>query len=262
MIKELFDYLDYIAVEGEEVVEDTPVEDNVETTEPEETPDTEVEEETEPISEFDIDGEKVTLDQIKEWKNSGLRQSDYTKKTQEVANMRKEAEQALEIFNYLKTKPDLVQKLVELDSDNPMQVNKVKETLDPALERVNQIEQKLVLQQIDSELKEITSKDKSVSDLDLLNIANEKHCTVKEAYVIWRGQNLDKILASKEKELKAKIAKEVKDNKGTTKTLITAGDKTVNDNTFGLSETEQSFATKLGMSLEEYSKYKSNKSVW
>ena len=41
---------------------------------------------------FEIDGEEITLSQIKEWKDSGLRQSDYTRKTQEAAELRKEAE--------------------------------------------------------------------------------------------------------------------------------------------------------------------------
>lgn len=35
--------------------------------------------------EIDLDGEKVTLDQIKEWKSGHMRQEDYTRKTQELA---------------------------------------------------------------------------------------------------------------------------------------------------------------------------------
>lgn len=41
---------------------------------------------------FDLDGEKVTAEQIKEWKQGYLRQDDYTRKSQEVAEMRKELE--------------------------------------------------------------------------------------------------------------------------------------------------------------------------
>lgn len=41
---------------------------------------------------FDIDGEEITLSQIKEWKDSGLRQSDYTRKTQDLADQRKSYE--------------------------------------------------------------------------------------------------------------------------------------------------------------------------
>ena len=41
---------------------------------------------------FEIDGEKVSLSTLKEWKANGLRQSDYTRKTQELAQQRKELE--------------------------------------------------------------------------------------------------------------------------------------------------------------------------
>lgn len=56
----------------------------------------ELEEETEEVHEeleeelyFDIDGEEVSLEQLKEWKNNGLMQSDYTRKTQALADERK-----------------------------------------------------------------------------------------------------------------------------------------------------------------------------
>ena len=41
---------------------------------------------------YDIDGEEVSSDQIKEWKSNGLMQADYTRKTQELAESRKEFE--------------------------------------------------------------------------------------------------------------------------------------------------------------------------
>jgi len=41
---------------------------------------------------FDIDGEEITLSQIREWKDGGLRMSDYTKKTTGLADTRKDLE--------------------------------------------------------------------------------------------------------------------------------------------------------------------------
>lgn len=45
---------------------------------------------------YDIDGEEVSASTVIEWKNNGLRQADYTRKTQELAKNRKalEADQA------------------------------------------------------------------------------------------------------------------------------------------------------------------------
>ena len=45
-----------------------------------------------PVKTYDIDGINYTADEIKEWKQNGLRQSDYTRKTQELANQRKQLE--------------------------------------------------------------------------------------------------------------------------------------------------------------------------
>lgn len=79
-----------------DVSEDDTLSDEVDETEVEELESGELaEEETnddEEESYFDIDGEEITLSQIREWKQGGLRQSDYTKKTTEVADTRKALE--------------------------------------------------------------------------------------------------------------------------------------------------------------------------
>lgn len=45
--------------------------------------------------------EKVTLQQLKEWRENGLRQADYTKKTQETAEMRRQAEQVFRAYQQI-----------------------------------------------------------------------------------------------------------------------------------------------------------------
>ena len=63
--------------------------------------------------EFDLgDGEKVKLSQIKEWKDGGLRQSDYTKKTQELSEKRKGLEEMEKFADYLKANPKKLQKVI------------------------------------------------------------------------------------------------------------------------------------------------------
>ena len=62
---------------------------------------------TEPVATpttFNIDGiGEVTADQIKEWKNGNMRQSDYTRKTQDLAKERAEHKDALELYSYLRS---------------------------------------------------------------------------------------------------------------------------------------------------------------
>lgn len=70
-----------------EADEDTNV-DDVESADAED----EAEDEEEELEFIELDGEEVTLDQIRELKKSGLREQDYTKKTQAVAEERKSVE--------------------------------------------------------------------------------------------------------------------------------------------------------------------------
>lgn len=62
----------------------------------------EIEEEAEEVADdfyLDLDGEEVSFSQIREWKQGHMMQSDYTRKTTEVAEQRKAFEQELEAFN-------------------------------------------------------------------------------------------------------------------------------------------------------------------
>lgn len=232
-----------------EPVVETPVEATQEVTE------TPVVEETPEVivpTEYDIDGEKYSLDDIREWRKGNMRQSDYTKKTTELANQRKEAKDALEIYDYLMKKPELVQKLYELDVDNPTEVKNVQEKLDPVARQVQELNQKLLIKDIETELKEITSKDKMVTDVELLELANEMKCPISTAYDIWKGKNLDKILKNNEIELKRSLAEEIKSNATKTKTLISQTDAHNDNGDLGLSEQQIAFAERLGMTKEEY----------
>lgn len=205
---------------------------------------------------YDIDGEQFSLDEIREWRKSGLRQSDYTRKTQEIAKQREEAKEALEVYNYLMSNQELVEKLIELDTENPVQANNTKAKLDPIQKELQDLKTQLKIKDIDSDLNRITSKDKMVTDVELLEIATKSNCDVETAYNIWRGNNLDKIMAQREKELTAKIKSEIEKNQTVTKTLITTGDVAPTVNDYGLSDVEKVFAEKLGMSEEEYATYK------
>lgn len=82
-----------------DVSEEDALSDDIETLDADEVEELEEEESAELDHEdddegsyFDIDGEEITLSQIKEWKDSGLRQSDYTRKTQDLADQRKSYE--------------------------------------------------------------------------------------------------------------------------------------------------------------------------
>ena len=48
---------------------------------------------------YELDGEEVSSDQLKEWKSNGLKKADYTRKTQELAESKKTLEADLQKLN-------------------------------------------------------------------------------------------------------------------------------------------------------------------
>ena len=65
---------------------------------------------------IELDGEQLTLEQIREFKQGYLRQSDYTKKTQILAQERERLKEAVELYDYLQSNPEIAQRLVEEDT--------------------------------------------------------------------------------------------------------------------------------------------------
>lgn len=246
-------------------VENTSTEPVVETkpTEPSAPEATEVATETKDntvTNKYRIDDEEFDVDEIREWRKGNLRQSDYTKKTQELANLRKELQEADELAKYLKSKPELLQKLIEFDNGNTP--SNVTETLDPVRQEINQLKTDLHMKDLDAKLKEITSNDKYVKDVELLEIANTKRVDLDTAYALWKGQNMDKILDMKLKEKETSIKEELAKNASETRTLINPSDNTAEPDTFGLSQDELKVAGLYGMSPEEYHKWKVMDNPW
>lgn len=105
--------------EAVNVSEDTPVDDviesevltNEETTseseEPaEENPEVEAQESDQDLFYYEIDGEEVSSKQLEEWKTKGMLQADYTRKTQELSDSRKDFEAEVNAFKDKQSKFD------------------------------------------------------------------------------------------------------------------------------------------------------------
>lgn len=247
------DIFDELAIDGEGV---QPVVDTPEAVQEVETSTEQVDTAPEAVVEepsYEVDGEKLTAAQIREFKKGSMRQSDYTRKTQELAQARKENVEALEVYNYLRDNPDIAKKLAEY---TPETDGKIAKSVDPVSKEIQSLNVKFATMDIERQLADITSKDSDVSDLELLELANTNGWDVKTAYNVWRGQNVDKIIAKKLAEQSKNLTKEIQSNHGITKTLVSKGDKPNANGSFGLSEAEQSMASKLGMTNEEYNKWK------
>lgn len=245
---------------GDVDITDTPATPEVEVQETVETPAVETPvTPSEPVVEkYKIDNEEFTVDELREFRKGNLRQSDYTRKTQELANERKRLQEAEELFNYLKSKPELVKVLMEHDSNSP-QSQQIADTVDPVRQEIASLKADLHMKDLDAKLNEITSKDKYVKDVELLEIANSMRVDLDTAYTVWKGRNMDTILEKKLKETEDKLKSELAKNAEETKTLINPTDKSSEQPTHGLSDTEISAAKMFGMSLEEYAEFKNPK---
>lgn len=199
---------------------------------------------------FELDGEKLTPAQIKEFKQGYLRQSDYTKKTQELSAQKKTHEQALQLFEYLNSKPELIAKLNELDTEDEGELKNVYKPQDPML---NELSTKVKAMEINHELEMLKIQDPELNEIEILNLANEKVMPIKDAYTLWRGLNFDKILKDKLAKQSSNLTEQIKKGNNVT-TLMNPNDKP-NTGAHGLSEAQMSMADKLGMTYEEYKKW-------
>jgi phage I-like protein len=223
------------ASEGDVTASETPVETPVET----------------PETFFEIDGEKLTPEQIKEYRQGYLRQGDYTKKTQEIASLRKQNEQAVQLYEYLNSKPELIQKLRELDSEEVEELQNVYKQQDPV---VNELSLKVKSMEINHELEMLKVNDPNLNEIEILNLATEKTMPVKDAYVMWKGMNFDKLLKEQLAKQSANLTEQIK--KGQTVTTLMNTNEKSSSGSFGLSQTEMTMADKLGMTYEEYARWK------
>jgi hypothetical protein len=95
---------------------------------------------------YDFDGEEVSASTVKEWRDNGLRQSDYTKKSQANADMKKALEAKSAEIDEVKT--NLSERITALDSiiesqSNPDELIELRDT-DPSeyLRRKEEIAEK------------------------------------------------------------------------------------------------------------------------
>lgn len=221
--------------------------------EPEKQVNTEpVQEETKPTA-----PEKVTIEGVgevsfDELKKGYLRQSDYTKKTQELANKRKEAEQALALMEQLKTNPQAIESLKQ----NIPAVGQ----LDPTVQALRQMQDQIYDLKLENEIKTLQGKYADFEVLDVLKVAQENQMdNLEKAYKLWKSESQPQ--TTNIEQLKAQIRQEllkefgVKDEALET-TITTGGAPPQVNEGPKLSAAEKRVAYNLKMSEAEYAKWR------
>lgn len=192
---------------------------------------------------------------IEELKKGYLRQADYTKKTQEISRKIKESEEAIALFNYLKSNPQITQQL--------LQTNNLPPSLDPNALKVQELENKLYDFMLEKEIETLQNKYEDFDVREVLGMANEKGIVnLEDAYLLLKSRKtLGKTdgvdIETLKKQLRQEILKELDEEKKSTSSIISSNDKSPLDNMKPkLTESEQKVARNFGMTDEEYIKWR------
>lgn len=200
--------------------------------------------ETTPVVEKPVVPEKIAIEgigdvSIDELKNGYLRQSDYTQKTQEVARQRREVQDAVTLYEQLKTKPELITQVA--------QNVKVPPALDPTTAQVVELKNMVYDMMVEKEIMTLQQKYPDFEVSKVLPIAQAKNLTnLEDAYILSKGaaaaQPVNK--ADLEKQIREQLIREMEAEKSATQTIIgTHGNPApITDNTPKLSPDEQKVA--------------------
>lgn len=214
-------------------------------------------EEKHQLPEFiEIDGQQVSLEELK---NGYLRQADYTRKTQELAETRRRLQYAEQLYNAIYQNPEVAQQLAE-KFNLPY--------LDPNQAQVMELQNKYYDLLIEKEVNELKSKYGDFDVYSVLQFAYDRQiANLEDAYHLYNSyygakqsgdESLD--IESLKEQIRQEILQELKSNVDTTSIIQGRGDsQPIQVNTPTLTEAELKVARALNMSPEEYAKWRDAK---
>lgn len=246
---------------GEQTVEDSQVEVNEPTTE-EVVVDNDEPVEGEEVVEQPAD-DKVhieglgdfTIDELKEFRNGYLRQSDYTRKTQELARQREEAQDALELYNYLRENPQMVNALMQMDNGANQQVI---QRATPEASMMQQIIHTQKAMEIEMKLNELKGKyGNDIDEVALFQKANQ--LKTNDLEFVYKALQYDNLLAERqqaEQNAANSLQAEIAANKKAVSTIVSPKQGNVVKQSPSLSSDEKRVAALMGLSEADYLKWK------
>ena len=210
-----------------------------------------------PVSEIELDGiGKVTLDEIKEWRQGNLRQSDYTKKTQELARQREELQEALEVYNYLQQNPHVVAQLKVVDESGVVDQSVLNATT-PESRMLKEVWYNQKNMEIDNKLAMLKQKYGEVDEVALFNTAAQMRTDDLE--FVYKAIAFDQKPMDQRaliEQAKAELRAELEKTKGMTSTIVSSAPSSVPTRPVNLSAAEARVAEGMGMTPSEYAKWR------
>lgn len=249
-------FTDWVA---DEQLEEEIVEETVETTEVEEAEVPTDEEIVEEVVEdtapstpqtYNVNGQDLTIEELQ---TGYMRQQDYIAQREELNALREQNKQALELVEYLRKNPNLANKLLEEDNVDNNAVNVV----NPLTERIEKLERERYVERMNNQIEMLKMKYKDFNEVDVLNKAVQMNTPDLEfVYHGMRGAKIDDIIAQQVKEQLAKAQEDMVKNTQATRTVVGKTSDVEPTTTHNLTQQEMRVADLMGISYEEYAKYK------
>lgn len=213
---------------------------------------------TEPVATpttFNIDGiGEVTADQIKEWKSGNMRQSDYTRKTQDLARERAEHKDALELYSYLRSNPHIIEALKNADTNPSSVVGSKVPSVENEMLRQVMYNQKAM--ETDMKLSALKQKYGEFDEVALFNKATElKTDDLESVYKIITYDNKQINEADIIAKAKAELLAELQANKNSVSTIVDTRQSQPVEQKVTLTAEQKRVASAMGMSESEYIKW-------
>lgn len=198
---------------------------------------------------IEIDGKQVPIDELK---GGYLRQSDYTRKTQDLAREREKAKVAQQYFDVINAKPDVAKQFAQA-FNLPY--------VDPEKEKVTELEHKYQDLLLEREIELLSVKYPDFDSKEVLQLAHDEQINkLENAYLLSKarkGSGPASDLTSLREQIRQEIQQELQSNVDTGSIIGTGGSgKPVTPTTPTLSEAEMKVASRMKMSPSEYSKWK------
>lgn len=194
---------------------------------------------------------EFTADEIREFKNGSMRQADYTRKTQELARQRGEMKDALELFNYVRANPELVEAMREAEADPA-----ITQSVSPENEMLQAVFYKQKELEINMQIEALKQKYGDVDEVALFNKANELGVTDLE--FVYKALNYDNGVANEQaivEKVKKQMMEDLQKNQQAVSTNVTTQTPNAVGNVNSLTPEQRRVAVGMGLSEEEYMKW-------
>jgi hypothetical protein len=196
---------------------------------------------------FEINGEQVSLEELQK---GYLRQSDYTRKTQEVSRKQREIDQARALFEQLNQNPEVAQQI----GYNPEQ------------QRVQTMEEELADLRLQQEINTLSTKYADFDAEEAIEFAISRNLqNLEDAYLLNKNYQASAPVPTQQvantpqidvETLKAQIRAELQAELNTSTIISGSGSAPVSTPEVTLSEAEKRVARAMGMSEADYAKWR------